>query len=195
MRKTKSRRVIFIIAIFVLILSYVVFSLYTKNKNKKLETEKDLPYNFENLSLPEVRDFSDILTNYAKTLEKTPIYENSNLSIQKSKIDKEKYLEVYGYKDGVSKIKYNEKFYFVKSKNIENVSKDKNFKVIKGMLLVNTEHGLPSDFNPQMDKFVEKQFELMKVDANREKITLNLHKDYVSYEEQKEIYKNAPKSD
>ena len=195
MKKTKSIRVIFIIAIFVLILSYIVFSLYTKNKNKKLETEKDLPYNFENLSLPAVTDFSDILTNYAKTLEKTPIYENANLSIQKGKIDKEKYLEVYGYKDGVSKIKYNDNFYFVKSKNIEDVSKDKNFKVIKGILLVNTEYGLPSDFNPQMDKFVEKQFELMKVDANREKITLNLSKDYISYEEQKEIHKNAPKSD
>lgn len=195
MKKTKSRRLIFIVAIFVLIISYVVFSLYTKNKNKKSEIEKDLPYNFENLSLPEVTDFSDILTNYAKTLEKTPIYENANLSIQKGKIDKEKYLEVYGYKDGVSKIKYNDNFYFVKSKNIENVSKDKNFKVIKGILLVNTEYGLPSDFNPQMDKFVEKQFELMKVDANREKITLNLSKDYVSYEEQKEIHKNAPKPD
>ena len=145
--------------------------------------------------MPEVTDFSDILTNYAKTLEKTPIYENENLSIQKGKIDKEKYLEVYGYKDGVSKIKYNDNFYFVKSKNIENVSKDKNFKVIKGILLVNTEYGLPSDFNPQMDKFVEKQFELMKVDANREKITFNLSKDYVSYEEQKEIHKNAPKPD
>ena len=64
MKKTKSRRLIFIVAIFVLIISYVVFSLYTKNKNKKSEIEKDLPYNFENLSLPEVTDFSDILTNY-----------------------------------------------------------------------------------------------------------------------------------
>lgn len=195
MKKTKSRKVIFTISIFVLILSYFLFSLYTKNRNKKLEIEKSLPYNFENFTIPEVTDFSDILTNYAKTLEKTPIYDNSNLLKENGKIDKGKYLEVFGYKDGVSKIKHNDKFYFVKSKNIENVSKEKIFKVIKGILLVNTEYALPSDFNPQMDKFVEKQFELMKVDANREKITLDLYKGFISYEEQRELHKNAPKSD
>ena len=181
MKKTKSRKVIFTISIFVLILSYFLFSLYTKNRNKKLEIEKSLPYNFENFTIPEVTDFSDILTNYAKTLEKTPIYDNSNLLKENGNVEKGKYLEVYGYKDGISKIKFNEKFYYIESKKIENVSKDKKFKVIKGILLVNTEYELPSDFNPQMDKFVEKQFELMKVDANREKITLDLYKGFISY--------------
>ena len=97
MKKTKSRKVIFTISIFVLILSYFLFSLYTKNRNKKLEIEKSLPYNFENFTIPEVTDFSDILTNYAKTLEKTPIYDNSNLLKENGKIDKGKYLEVFGY--------------------------------------------------------------------------------------------------
>ena len=86
MKKTKSRKVIFTISIFVLILSYFLFSLYTKNRNKKLEIEKSLPYNFENFTIPEVTDFSDILTNYAKTLEKTPIYDNSNLLKEKKEI-------------------------------------------------------------------------------------------------------------
>ena len=86
MKKTKSRKVIFTISIFVLILSYFLFSLYTKNRNKKLEIEKSLSYNFENFTIPEVTDFSDILTNYAKTLEKTPIYDNSNLLKEKLEI-------------------------------------------------------------------------------------------------------------
>ena len=86
-------------------------------------------------------------------MEKTPIYENANLSIQKGKIDKEKYLEVYGYKDGVSKNK-NIMIIFIllRVKILKMYPKIKNFKVIKGILLVNTEYGLPSDFNPQMDK-------------------------------------------
>lgn len=194
MKKTKSRKIVVLISIFVLIFALLIF-FYIKNKNKKLETEKNMPYNFENITSSEITDFSDFLTNYAKTLEKTPIYDNSDLLKENGNVEKGKYLEVYGYKDGISKIKFNEKFYYIESKKIENVSKDKKFKVIKGILLVNTEYELPSDFNPQMDKFVEKQFELMKVDANREKITLDLYKGFISYEEQKELHKKAPKSD
>ncbi|MFT4445255.1 D-alanyl-D-alanine carboxypeptidase family protein [Parvimonas sp. G1967] len=194
MKKTKSRKFVVLLSIFVLIFALLIF-FYIKNKNKKLETEKNMPYNFENINPSEATDFSDFLTNYAKTSGKTPIYDNYDFSKKNGEIEKGKYLEVYGYKDGISKIKFNEKFYYVDSKNIENVSKDKKFKVIKGILLVNTEYELPSDFNPQMDKFVEKQFELMKVDANRDKITLDLYKGFISYEEQKEFHKNAPKSD
>ncbi len=194
MKKTKSRKFVVLLSIFVLVFALLIF-FYIKNKNKKLETEKNMPYNFENINPSEATDFSDFLTNYAKTSGKTPIYDNYDFSKKNGEIEKGKYLEVYGYKDGISKIKFNEKFYYVDSKNIENVSKDKKFKVIKGILLVNTEYELPSDFNPQMDKFVEKQFELMKVDANRDKITLDLYKGFISYEEQKEFHKNAPKSD
>ena len=194
MKKTKSRKFVVLLSIFVLVFASFIF-FYTKNRNKKIEIEKKMPYNFESLTLPEVTDFSDFLTNYAKTLEKTPIYDKYDFSKKNGEIEKGTYLEVYGYKDGISKIKFNEKFYYIESKNIENISKDKKFKVIKGILLVNTEYELPSDFNPQMDKFVEKQFELMKVDANRDKITLDLYKGFISYEEQKEFHKNAPKSD
>ena len=194
MKKTKSRKFVVLISIFVLVFASLIF-FYIKNKNKKLEIEKNMPYNFENITSSDITDFSDFLTNYAKTLEKTPIYDNSDLLKENGNVEKGKYLEVYGYKDGISKIKFNEKFYYIESKKIENVSKDKKFKVIKGILLVNTEYELPSDFNPQMDKFVEKQFELMKVDANRDKITLDLYKGFISYEEQKEFHKNAPKSD
>ena len=194
MKKTKSRKFVVLLSIFVLVFASFIF-FYTKNRNKKIEIEKKMPYNFESLSLLEVTDFSDFLTNYAKTLEKTPIYDKYDFSKKNGEIEKGTYLEVYGYKDGISKIKFNEKFYYIESKKIENVSKDKKFKVIKGILLVNTEYELPSDFNPQMDKFVDKQFELMKIDANREKITLDLYKGFISYEEQKELHKNAPKSD
>lgn len=194
MKKTKSRKFVVLVSIFVLVFASLIF-FYIKNKNKKLEIEKNMPYNFENINPSEVTDFSDFLTNYAKTLEKTSIYDNYDFSKKNGEIEKGTYLEVYGYKDGINKIKFNEKFYYIDSKKIENVSKDKKFKVIKGILLVNTEYELPSDFNPQIDKFVEKQFELMKVDANREKITLDLYKGFISYEEQKELHKNAPKSD
>ena len=194
MKKVKNRKVIIILSIFIIIVTSIIF-FYVQNKNKRLENEKKMPYNFENISIPEVSDFSESLTNYAKTVEKTSIYDSSDLQKENGKIEKNKYVEVFGCKDGVSKIKLGEKFYFVKSKNIENESKDKNFKVIKGILLVNTEYGLPSDFDPKFDKFVEKQFELMKIDANREKITLGLYKAYISYDEQKELHKSAPKSD
>ena len=160
MKKVKNGKVIIILSIFIITVTSVIF-FYVQNKNKRLENEKKMPYNFENISIPEVSDFSESLTNYAKTVEKISIYDSSDLQKENGKIEKNKYVEVFGYKDGVSKIKLGEKFYFVKSKNIENVSKDKNFKVIKGILLVNTEYGLPSDFDPKFDKFVEKQFEFI----------------------------------
>ena len=57
-----------------------------------MEIEKSLPYNFENFTIPEVTDFSDILTKYAKTLEKTPIYDNSNLLKENGKIVTKEFL-------------------------------------------------------------------------------------------------------
>lgn len=190
----KSKKIIFLITIFLIILISSVY-FYNRQKMKKIELESKMPYNFETLTLPEVKDFSDIATNYAKTLKKVSLYETEELLKEKVKVEEEKYLEVFGYKDGISKVKFEDKFYFVKSSNIENVSKNKLFKVIKGILLVNTEYKLPSDFNLGFDKFVEKQFDLMKVDANRDRITLDLHKGFISYEEQKQLNKNAPKND
>ena len=44
-----------------------------------------MPYNFENISIPEVSDFSESLTNYAKTVEKTSIYDSSDLQKENGK--------------------------------------------------------------------------------------------------------------
>ena len=46
-----------------------------------------MPYNFENISIPEVSDFSESLTNYAKTVEKTSIYDSSDLQKENGKIE------------------------------------------------------------------------------------------------------------
>lgn len=187
-----NKKIIITFLILILVLSTSIY-VYSRYKNYKAEMDKKMPYNFETLEIKEPTDFTDILTNYSKTLSEVSLYKELDSVKTGAKVESGKYLKTYGNKDGFSKVKYEDSFYYVKTSELENVSKDDDFKVIKGVLLVNTKYKLPSDFNPGFDKFVSEQINLMKVDANREKIELNIHKDFISYDEQKTLRKNAPK--
>lgn len=155
--------------------------------------EEKKTYNFENIKIKEPSDFTDIVTNYSKTLKDAMLYKNIDDKKETRKIKEGTFLKTYGNKDEFSKIKFEDTFYYIKTSDLENNSKNDTFKVIKGLLLVNTKYKLPYDFNPGFNKFVLTQVDLMKTDAKREKIDINIYKDFISYEEQKEFRKTAPK--
>lgn len=197
MKKEKSKlkfnkKFFFGFFILLLILCFLIcfYIRYKDNKNK-LELEK--PYNFENIKNKEGNDFSDHITNYSKTIKEVSLYKQIDDKKESIRCNKDIYLETYGSKDGLSKVKFEDSFYYVKTTEIENVSKDDYFKVIKGILIVNTKYKLPEDFNPGLNKFVSSQVNLMKVDASRDKVDINIYKDFISYDDQKQLHKNSPK--
>lgn len=191
-KKKKFGKKFFIIFFLILIIFFSIY-FYKNYKNNKEELEKTKPYNFENIKIQNFEDFTDYITNYSKTTCETLLYKNIDDKKENQKCKEGVYLKTYGSKDGFSKVKFEDSFYYTKSENLENVSKGDNFKVIKGILLVNTKYKLPEDFNPGFDKFVSNQVDLMSIDAKREKVDLDIYRDFISYEEQKQYRKNSPK--
>lgn len=187
-----NKKLIFIFLSFILIFSTLIY-FYLNYRNNKRVLEEKKPYNFESLKINEPSDFTDIVTNYSKTSKDTLLYKNIENKKEKRKIKKDIFLETYGKKDEFSKIKFEDNFYYIKNIDLENISKDDYFKVIKGILLVNTKYKLSYDFNPGVNKFVLGQVDLMKIDAKREKVDIDIYKDFISYEEQKDFRKNSPK--
>lgn len=191
-KKLKFNKKLFFIFFIFLVICISIF-LYIKYKNNKKMLEEKKTYNFENIKIKEPSDFTDIVTNYSKTLKDAMLYKNIDDKKETRKIKEGTFLKTYGNKDEFSKIKFEDTFYYIKTSDLENNSKNDTFKVIKGLLLVNTKYKLPYDFNPGFNKFVLTQVDLMKTDAKREKIDINIYKDFISYEEQKEFRKTAPK--
>ena len=182
---------IFSITVFVVISLSIFF--YARYRKRQSDIEKTMPYNFETIQLPKIEGYTEYLTNFSRTLKDTKLYSQSDAKETKVVVNKGEYLKTFGYTDEFSKIIYDEKYYLIKDSDIENVSLKDEFKVIKGILLVNTKYKLPNDFNPGMDKFVIEQIELMKIDAKRDGIELRIYKDYIGYDEQKSLSKDAPK--
>ncbi len=195
--KKNSKKNILIFLLFTVIIAISIFYYIRYSKNKQ-ESEKNLPYNFENIKIEETTDFTDYLTNYSKIINETVLYENYEKVLKNSSkvtVKSGEYLKTYGTNGEFSKVQTDGSFYYIKNEDLENVSKGDYFKVVKGFLLVNTKYKLPSNFAPKFDKKVLEQVNLMFSDANREGVKLEIFKDYISYDDQKTLKKDSPNLD
>ena len=66
---------------------------------------------------------------------------------------------------------------------------------IDGVLLVNKEYGIPKDFASDLDKELLEQFELMKADAKKDGLDINIRSGFRTNETQKMLYDNYVKRD
>ncbi|MEK6267569.1 MAG: M15 family metallopeptidase, partial [Planococcus sp. (in: firmicutes)] len=58
------------------------------------------------------------------------------------------------------------------------------------MLLVNKKYGLPSSYNPGVNKLAQKAVDAMVVEAKKQGIQLTAFSTFRSYNRQKELYNN-----
>lgn len=180
--------------VFFVIFCILIGILYTRHTRKIEEMENNKPYNLDNVEKKEDFGFSEKVKNYSRVVNDTFLYKKPDLS-SNTKVDVKKgvYLKTYGVEENFSKINYDNAVYYVKTQDLEDVSKDDEFKVINGILLVNSKYYLPSDFEPGVNKFVIDQFNMMANDAKRDGIIIKVLNDYISYEQQKELYSKAEK--
>jgi D-alanyl-D-alanine carboxypeptidase len=62
--------------------------------------------------------------------------------------------------------------------------------MIEGIVLVNKEYGIPSDFATGLDEEMLKQFELMKADAKSDGLDINIRSGYRTQETQETLFNN-----
>lgn len=180
--------------IFICLVSFSILYFYKQHKNKLAEIENQKPYSLENIQVKEDFGFSEKIKNYSVVENDTFLYKKPDVaSNTKIEVKKGSYLKTYGTEENFSKINYDNKIYYVKTQDLKNVSKDDEFKVVNGILIVNSKYSLPKDFEPGVNKFVIEQFNIMSTDAKRDGLNLKIIKDYVSYEQQKDLYSKVEK--
>lgn len=98
------------------------------------------------------------------------------------------YVDFYGSEDGWYKIGTNSFEGYGKAELFEEYQEDGVFKVVDGVLIVNKEYSLPSDYDPGFNMEASQSFQLMKADMERDHMNVSLVSDYRNFEEQKNIY-------
>lgn len=189
----KKIKLKYIVSIVILIIiSSLVIIFYNRYKTKLAEIESKKPYNLDAVQLKEDFGFSEKVKNYSRVLNDTFLYKKPDVASNTTvEIKKGIYLKTYGEEENFSKINYDNTIYYVKTQDIENVSKDDVFKVVDGLLIVNTKYNVPSDFSPGVNKFVIEQFNVMATDAKRENVVIKVISDFISFEQQKELYSKS----
>lgn len=190
-KKKINFKIIISLIILVIIFTLIVV-FYNRHKNQMAEIESKKPYNLENVRVKEDFGFSEKIKNYSRVLNDAFLYKKPDVSSNTTvEVKKGMYLKTYGEEENFSKINYDNSIYYIKTKDLENVSKEDSFKVLNGILIVNSKYSIPSDFSPGVNKFMIEQFNVMATDAKRENVSIKIISDFISYEQQKELYSKS----
>lgn len=192
-RVNKKINLKYIVSLIILVILFALIVIfYNRHKNRMAEIESKKPYNLDNVQLKEDFGFSEKIKNYSRVLNDTFLYKKPDVSSNTTiELKKGMYLKTYGEEENFSKINYDNAIYYVKTQDLENVSKDDNFKVLNGILVVNSKYSIPSDFSPGVNKFMIEQFNVMATDAKRENVVIKVISDFISFEQQKELYSKS----
>lgn len=205
-RKMYFRRRLFLGITFFLVLFLVYFfakKIIVKSKenpgnntNQNINNNNDNNNNNNNNNNDEKEsEYSTKLKNFAKAKNKLDVFEKNNDKSKKlTEIPAGEYVQLYGSKDGFSKIKFNGISGFVKTDDIEENRDENLFKIKDGILIVNKHYGLPSDYNPGVNQEALEAYKAMKEAAKREGLSIKIGSDFRSYEQQEKIYKNSVKA-
>ncbi|MDO5018444.1 MAG: M15 family metallopeptidase [Lagierella massiliensis] len=131
-------------------------------------------------------DETTTLKGFVLVNKSSKYYQESNTSsTELGEIAAGEYLENYGVINGFNKIKYNGVDGYIETSNLSSINNENQFKVIKGLLVVNNQYGLPEDFQPGMNVQAKTNFDIMARKAKNDGVVIKIASDFRSYEQQK----------
>lgn len=184
-KKLRRRRIISAIVAIVLILLIVFAVKKVSNKNNAKTKQKTT---ITNQTPVKPQPIVQSLVKFSKTNKMTNLYEKSEkVSTVLEQIPNNAYVKYYSDQGDFSYVVYNGKKGYILKSDLSDIENKNQFKVIKGVLIVNSDYTLPSDYDPGIDEDARKSFTLMVNDANKDGVILRSVSDYRSFEQQSKL--------
>lgn len=184
-KKLRRRRIISAIVAIVLILLIVFAVKKVANKNNAKTKQQTT---ITNQTPVKPQPIVQSLVKFSKTNKMTNLYEKSEkVSTVLEQIPNNAYVKYYSDQGDFSYVVYNGKKGYILKSDLSDIENKNQFKVIKGVLIVNSDYTLPSDYDPGIDEDARKSFTLMVNDANKDGIILRSVSDYRSFEQQSKL--------
>lgn len=132
--------------------------------------------------------YSDELKAYVTNLKNQSCYQFPNdYSKVEECLKKGGYVEYYGSENSFSKIKLNDKFYYVNSHGLSKLANGKKIKVEKSIVLVDEDNPLPEDFNPGVSSIAKKSLDTMTQDMARHGLKIKVASDFRSFNTEEKL--------
>lgn len=164
-----------------------ISDLYAKINEISAENERDLEAYSNKINSEDLKGFND--EEIGKVNEITNSY--NELFKEKNYIDaREKLKELETYVQDIKKEANTRRIKEVYDEVSNEDPSTREPKVVKGILIVNKEYGLPDTYAPGESEEARQAFENMKVDASKEGIYLNAFSTYRNYWAQNRLYNN-----
>ncbi|MDU5587911.1 MAG: D-alanyl-D-alanine carboxypeptidase family protein [Finegoldia magna] len=184
-KKLRRRRIISAIVAIVLILLIVFAVKKVANKNNAKTKQQTT---ITNQTPVKPQPIVQSLVKFSKTNKMTNLYEKSEkVSTVLEQIPNNAYVKYYSDQGDFSYVVYNGKKGYILKSDLSDIENKNQFKVIKGVLIVNSDYTLPSDYDPGIDEDARKSFTLMVNDANKDGVILRSVSDYRSFEQQSKL--------
>lgn len=184
-KKLRRRRIISAIVAIVLILLIVFAVKKVANKNNAKPKQQTT---ITNQTPVKLQPIVQSLVKFSKTNKMTNLYEKSEkVSTVLEQIPNNAYVKYYSDQGDFSYVVYNGKKGYILKSDLSDIENKNQFKVIKGVLIVNSDYTLPSDYDPGIDEDARKSFTLMVNDANKDGVILRSVSDYRSFEQQSKL--------
>lgn len=184
-KKLRRKRIISAIVAIVLILLIVFAVKKVSNKNNAKTKQQTT---ITNQTPVKPQPIVQSLVKFSKTNKMTNLYEKSEkVSTVLEQIPNNAYVKYYSDQGDFSYVVYNGKKGYILKSDLSDIENKNQFKVIKGVLIVNSDYTLPSDYDPGIDEDARKSFTLMVNDANKDGVILRSVSDYRSFEQQSKL--------
>lgn len=184
-KKLRRRRIISAIVAIVLILLIVFAVKKVSNKNNAKTKQQTT---ITNQTPVKPQPIVQSLVKFSKTNKMTNLYEKSEkVSTVLEQIPNNAYVKYYSDQGDFSYVVYNGKKGYILKSDLSDIENKNQFKVIKGVLIVNSDYTLPSDYDPGIDEDARKSFTLMVNDANKDGVIIRSVSDYRSFEQQSKL--------
>lgn len=186
-RKKKLRRRRIISAIVAIVLIFLIVFAIKKVANKNSAKQKPQT-SITNQTPVKPQPVVQSLVKFSKTNKMTNLYEKAEkVSTVLEQIPNNSYVKYYSDQGDFSYVVYNGKKGYILKSDLSDIEDKNQFKVIKGVLIVNSDYTLPSDYDPGIDEDARKSFTLMVNDANKDGVILRSVSDYRSFEQQSKL--------
>lgn len=184
-KKLMRRRIISAIVAIVLILLIVFAVKKVANKNKAKQQPQT---SITNQTPVKPQPVVQSLVKFSMTNKMTNLYEKGEkVSTVLEQVPNNSYVKYYSDQGDFSYVVYNGKKGYILKSDLSDIQNKNQFKVIKGVLIVNGDYTLPSDYDPGIDEDARKSFTLMVNDANKDSIILRSVSNYRSFEQQSKL--------